>query len=174
LTKPIKMLPVLKILSSILADATGAPSGNRKWDRSSLMGAVHPLRILVAEDNIVNQKVILRILEQIGYRADIAANGFEVLEALKRQQYDVVLMDLQMPEMDGREATRLIRNKRTGLKQPRIIALTAEVVPESQERARAMGMDDIVNKPIQLDELIGALQGCSPLSNSIEVSSSSN
>ncbi|MCT7986698.1 response regulator [Laspinema sp. A4] len=119
-----------------------------------------PLRILLAEDNIVNQKVALRILDRMGYRADVANNGIEVLEALHRLSYDVILMDVQMPEMDGLEATRQICKKyadRLHLNKPRIIAMTANAMQGDREICLAAGMDDYITKPIRLEELIKAL-----------------
>ncbi len=110
------------------------------------------LRLLLAEDNIVNQKVALRMLRQIGYRADVASNGLEVLKALERQQYDVVLMDVQMPEMDGLEAAKAIRQQWPG-NGPRIIAITAYASKGDRETCLNAGMDDYISKPINLEEL---------------------
>jgi PAS domain S-box-containing protein len=122
------------------------------------MGKRHPLRILLAEDNLVNQKVALRILEQSGYRADIAANGKEVLQSIARQPYDVILMDVQMPEMDGLEATRQILDRWPKKKdRPRIIAMTANAMQSDRETCLAAGMDDYVAKPIRVPELMEAL-----------------
>jgi CheY-like chemotaxis protein len=118
---------------------------------------VHPLRILVAEDNAVNQKVALSLLERIGYRADVVANGQEAIDALLRQPYDVVLMDGQMPEMDGIEATRLIRRDVPAEQQPRIIAMTADALQGDRERYLSAGMDDYISKPIRLEDLVRAL-----------------
>ncbi|MGK7922429.1 MAG: response regulator, partial [Trichodesmium sp.] len=116
------------------------------------------LKILLAEDNVVNQKVALLQLQELGYRADVAANGIEVLEALRRQPYDVVLMDMQMPEMDGLEATRLIRQKLSGELSPLIIAVTANVMSEDREQCLEVGMDDLLAKPIKIPELVKALE----------------
>jgi CheY-like chemotaxis protein len=116
----------------------------------------HPLRILLAEDNVVNQKLALRLLEQMGYRADLASNGIEAIESLERQIYDVVLMDVQMPEMDGLEATRVIR-KFTNATQPYIIAMTANAMEGDRELCIAAGMNDYVSKPIRVHELVEAL-----------------
>jgi CheY-like chemotaxis protein len=123
------------------------------------MGKRHPLRILLAEDNLVNQKVALRILEQSGYRADIASNGREALEAIDRQPYDVILMDVQMPEMDGLEATRQIVTRWPRKKdRPYIIAMTADVMQGDRERCLVAGMDNYVGKPIRVFELIESLR----------------
>jgi len=121
------------------------------------MGERLPLSILLAEDNAVNQKLALRILQRLGYRADVAGNGLEVLQALQRQKYDVVLMDVQMPEMDGLEATRQILQRWPEGKRPRIIAMTANVMKEDQDACAAAGMDDYLSKPIQVDALMAAL-----------------
>ncbi|HET6447450.1 MAG TPA: response regulator, partial [candidate division Zixibacteria bacterium] len=118
----------------------------------------HPLRILVAEDNAVNQKLALRLLEKMGYRADVAGNGLEAVDALDRQPYDVILMDVQMPEMDGLEATREIVARWPAEKRPAIIAMTANVMEGDRETALEAGMDDYVAKPIRVEELMAALR----------------
>ncbi len=127
------------------------------------MGQRLPLRILLAEDNAVNQKLALRLLKRLGYGADVAGNGLEAIEALRRQSYDVVLMDVQMPEMDGLEATRAICAEWEAEKRPRIIALTANVMKEDRDACFAAGMDDYVGKPIRVEELMSALSRCQPL-----------
>ncbi len=120
----------------------------------------NPLRILLAEDNLINQKVALRLLSRLGYRADIVSNGLEALEGLHRQDYDVVLMDVQMPEMDGIEATRRIRRDLPAWRQPRVIALTANALEGDKEKYLAQGMDDYVSKPVRVQELTAALARC--------------
>ena len=117
-----------------------------------------PLRVLVAEDNPINQQLARLLLERAGYRADIVGNGLEVLDALDRRPYDVVLMDVLMPEMDGLEATRRIRAR--GLRTY-VVAVTANAVKGDREECLAAGVDDFVAKPIRLAELIRALSGCS-------------
>jgi len=121
-----------------------------------------PLRILLAEDNRINQKVALKIIERLGHRADVAADGVEVLEALERQAYDVVLMDIQMPRMDGLEATRRLRERFAGALGPRVVALTANVLDEDRRRCLAAGIDDFLSKPVTLAALAAALDRCSP------------
>ena len=116
-----------------------------------------PYQVLVAEDNPVNQKVACALLKKLGILADVATNGREVVEKLQRQSYDIVFMDVQMPEVDGLEATLLIRRSET-LTQPHIIAMTANVMPEDRDRCTNVGMDDFVAKPIRLDCLVEALQ----------------
>jgi PAS domain S-box-containing protein len=122
------------------------------------MGEKQPLRILLAEDNAVNQKVALRLLEKLGYRADIASNGLEVINAMDRLPYDLILMDVQMPEMDGVEATRYIRSHWENKKRPRIVAMTAHALEGTREWLIKEGMDDYVSKPVRIEEMIAALQ----------------
>ncbi|MGH3028437.1 MAG: response regulator, partial [Gaiellaceae bacterium] len=117
----------------------------------------HPLRILVTEDNVVNQRLALRMLVKLGYRADVAANGLEALEALERQPYDLVLMDVQMPEMDGVEATGRILERWAEEERPWIVAMTAEVMQGDREGFLAAGMNDYVAKPIRPRELVAAI-----------------
>ncbi|HEY9691361.1 MAG TPA: AAA family ATPase [Oculatellaceae cyanobacterium] len=121
-----------------------------------------PLRILVAEDNRVNQDVALHLLQAIGYRADIVSNGLEVLEALHSRPYDVVLMDVQMPEMDGLSATQQICSKWDSESRPWIIAMTANAMQGDKEECLAAGMNDYISKPIRIEELIQALSKCQP------------
>jgi len=160
LTKPIKASQLYNIIISIFAEQP-VKLAEAKTDIvfDPQMAQRHPLRILLAEDNVVNQKVTLRLLEKMGYRADLAANGLEVLEALwqTKQAYDVILMDIHMPEMDGAEATRQIRQTWSSSEQPYIIAMTANALPGDREQYLAVGMDDYISKPVQIHELIRAL-----------------
>jgi len=110
-----------------------------------------PLRILLAEDNAVNQKVALRMLKKLGYHADVAANGVEVLQSLERQPYDLILMDIQMPEMDGIEATKRIREK--SISNPKVVAMTAYALEGDREHFLRCGMDDYISKPVQIEQL---------------------
>lgn len=119
------------------------------------------LSILLAEDNLVNQIVTQRMLDKLGYRADVAANGIEVLQALERQHYDVVLMDVQMPEMDGLKATQAIRQKWPNREQPVIIAMTACALKGDREICLAAGMDGYISKPTKKEDLKVALETCS-------------
>ncbi len=124
-----------------------------------------PLRILLAEDNVVNQKVALHLLSRLGYRADVAGNGLEVLTALDRQVYDVILMDVQMPEMDGLEATRkIVSGAFPG--QPYIIAMTANAMEGDRQLCLDAGMNDYLSKPIRIDALEFVLSKCSPVARS--------
>lgn len=132
-----------------------------------------PLRILIAEDHVVNQKLALFMLKNMGYRAEVVGNGLEVLEALRRQSYDVVLMDVQMPEMDGLTATRLICQEWLPRVRPRIIAMTANAMQEDRQACLDAGMDDYVRKPIRVEELVQALKKCQWVERSQENSLSS-
>jgi CheY-like chemotaxis protein len=116
-----------------------------------------PIRVLVAEDNVVNQKVALRMLERLGIRADVAANGQEAVEMLAKLPYDVVFMDCHMPEKNGYEATAEIRRLQDSSQRVKIIAMTAEAVGDSRERCLAAGMDYFIAKPVRLEDLIGVL-----------------
>jgi PAS domain S-box-containing protein len=154
LTKPVKSRQLYDLLCKVLS---GAPSRAAVKPASGHeLGARYPLRILLAEDNAVNQKVALKILERMGYRADVASNGREAVQAVERQTYDVVLMDVQMPEMDGIEATTKIRDQ-LGEKRPWIIALTANALRGDRERYLGVGMDDYISKPIRVEDLVKAL-----------------
>ena len=136
-----------------------APSARRRRPQlDPTLAARHPLRILLAEDNAVNQKLALRLLQQMGYRADLASNGLEAIESVERQPYDVVLMDVQMPEMDGLEATRRIAARWPAGERPRIVAMTANAMQGDREACLAAGMDDYVVKPIRVDALVEALK----------------
>ncbi len=122
---------------------------------------VKDLHILLAEDNPVNSRIAILMLRKLGYKADSAANGLEVLQALDRQAYDVVLMDVQMPEMDGLEATREIR-RRWPSDSPRIVALTAHAIAGDKEKCLEAGMDDYLCKPVNLEDLQATLEHASP------------
>lgn len=121
-----------------------------------------PLRILLAEDNAVNQKMALLILSRLGYRADVAGNGLEAIAALRRQTYDLILMDVQMPEMDGLSATRYICKIWETARRPWIVAMTANAMQGDREQCLEAGMDDYVSKPIQIEGLVRALSRCNP------------
>jgi CheY-like chemotaxis protein len=166
LTKPIKTAQLHNVLVGILTKKM-PPVPRRDEETKPLfdpeMGRRLPLRILLAEDNAVNQKLAVHLLKRLGYRADVAGNGLEALEALRRQSYDVVLMDVQMPEMDGLEATRIICEEWPQQQRPRIIAMTANVMKEDRGTCLAAGMDDYIGKPIRVEELVASLHKCRPL-----------
>ena len=127
------------------------------------MAKNHPLRILLAEDNVVNQKVAIHILRRMGYQADVVGNGLEVISALSQRTYDLVFMDMQMPEMDGLETTRAIaQNCQNGkiIPKPRIVAMTANAMQGDREICLAAGMDDYLSKPIHNSELMRVLEEC--------------
>ncbi|MGB0387623.1 MAG: response regulator [Ardenticatenaceae bacterium] len=166
LTKPVKPSQLHDILACIFDNQETSVEYRSKENPESRfdpdMGQRHSLRILLAEDNSVNQKVALRLLERMGYRADVAANGLEVLAALQGLSYDVVLMDVQMPEMDGVDTTQYIRQHSDKSRQPRIVAMTANALKGDRERYLAAGMDDYISKPVRVEELVAALQRCDP------------
>src|SRR5258706_59268 len=160
LAKPIHQSQLFDTLVSLLAqDAEPKPAMQEpaKPRIDAGMAARHPLRILLAQDNVVNQKLALRILQQMGYRADLASNGIEAFESVGRQAYDVVLMDVQMPEMDGLEASRRICARWDPANRPRIIAMTANAMQGDRDMCLKAGMDDYLTKPIRVDRLVEAL-----------------
>jgi CheY-like chemotaxis protein/HPt (histidine-containing phosphotransfer) domain-containing protein len=126
-----------------------------------------PLRILLADDNPINQKVGTRLLERLGYGADVVGDGRQVLARLEQASYDAILMDVQMPEMDGLEASRAICARWAAGVRPRIIAMTAEAMQGDREKCLAAGMDDYVVKPVTLDRLAAALAKCHPLPDTV-------
>jgi CheY-like chemotaxis protein/HPt (histidine-containing phosphotransfer) domain-containing protein len=162
LSKPIKPSQLFDILVSILAnqprEASTAAKADAETQFDSAMSQRLPLRILLAEDNATNQKLALHLLARMGYRADLAANGLEALEAMERQTYDVVLMDMQMPEMDGLETTRQIHRRWSRRQHPYIIAMTANAMESDRETCLEAGMDDYVSKPIRVQALVDALE----------------
>jgi CheY-like chemotaxis protein len=159
LQKPLKPSALFDILMEIFA-GQGVVAPQEKPGKPTMdpkMAEQHPLRILLAEDNAVNQKLAIKLLSQMGYRADVAGNGLEAIEAIERQKYDVVLMDVQMPEMDGLEASRQICARWPRGERPRIVAMTANAMQGDKERCFEAGMDDYVSKPVRVGELISAL-----------------
>ena len=157
LAKPVKASQLYNALVKALAEHLPQPEAGEPIAEVG-KPATSSLRILLAEDNAVNQKVALRLLEELGYRADVASNGLEALETLERHPYDVVLMDVQMPELDGLDASRQICERWPAEVRPRIIAMTANAMPEDREACFAAGMDDYVAKPISADALADALK----------------
>jgi PAS domain S-box-containing protein len=171
LTKPVKPSQLFDLIAGtfkeMAATASGPASASEKVPAAVPVKVLpapvvgkpgSSVRVLLAEDNAVNQKVATHMLAAIGLRPDIAANGLEVLEALGRQTYDVILMDVQMPEMDGLEATRrIVAGQPDPAKRPWIIALTANAVQGDRELCLSVGMDDYISKPIKKEQLAGAL-----------------
>jgi PAS domain S-box-containing protein len=169
LNKPIKQSQLYNVLVNLLG---GEPLEVRLQGQTQLRRDIPllakeiPLRILLAEDHLVNQKVALQILQRMGYRADVAGNGLEVLQALRRLSYDVILMDMQMPEMDGLEAARQIQKlygQDQNTHRPRIIAVTANAMESDRADCIAAGMDDYISKPIRMEQLVEVLSQCQPL-----------
>ncbi|MEO8398306.1 MAG: response regulator [Ignavibacteriaceae bacterium] len=155
LTKPIRHSHLYKTLISVfeidLKNNKEEVSNHPEVDHK--LGETYPLRILVAEDNMVNQKVALKILEKMGFRSDVAANGIEVLEAIYRINYDIILMDILMPEMDGLEATKMIYKEVGNENRPIIIAMTANAMQGDRETCLDAGMDDYISKPVRIEEI---------------------
>ncbi len=165
LSKPVKPSQlfdaVATILDTIAATEQLGPTDHRKPPLSRDPEDRSSLKILLAEDNIVNQRVALRLLEKLGYRADVAVDGNQVLESLKRQSYDIVLMDVQMPEMDGLEASRQIARICGPERKPWIIAMTANAMQGDREACFDAGMDDYLSKPVQMPTLRSVLERAS-------------
>ena len=159
LTKPVKPSQLYDVLAKLFWR-----SGEQAAEKTEAPAAAGPEacfmdRILLAEDNVVNQKVALSMLQKLGFRADVAANGLEVIAAVERQPYDVILMDVQMPEMDGLEASRRLAQLRPdAARRPWIIALTANAMQGDREMCLAAGMDDYISKPIKRAELLAAIE----------------
>jgi CheY-like chemotaxis protein len=165
LKKPIHPASLYDLLINAFS-GTGQPVDVTKPESGEFnktMGLKHPLRILIVEDNKINQIVLKRMLERLGYQADIVSDGQEALLALESQPYDVVLMDIQMPNLDGVAATRIIHERWPQPKQPTIIAMTAYALIGDREYYLSLGMDEYISKPIAVKELVAALYACKPL-----------
>jgi CheY-like chemotaxis protein len=168
LRKPILPQALFDVLQRVLTSAPAAAVRAQPaaaWDAT--LGVRQPLRILVAEDNLVNRKVMQALLRRFGYTADYAGNGIEAVAAVTAHSYDVVLMDVQMPELDGQEATRRIRALGDAAQQPHIIAVTANAFADQRKDYLTVGMDDYISKPIEpallaavLDRAWKALRDC--------------
>ncbi|KAA3660033.1 MAG: response regulator [Chloroflexi bacterium] len=167
LKKPIRPSKLFQALTLCFDDLTH-PQTKVDSDEQQLfdqeMAQKHPLRILLVEDNKINQLVATRLLQRLGYRIDVVGDGQEALYALERQAYDVVLMDIQMPVMDGVTATKQIRHRWPETQQPTIIAMTANALKGDRETYLAAGMNDYISKPVQLPAIIDALYKSHPLS----------
>jgi len=161
IAKPVKESTLREVLGSLFLDATGQKSAARDpaLRRHMESGVVNRvLRVLVAEDNPVNQKVALRMLEKLGCRADIVANGKEAVDALLHLPYDMVFMDCNMPEMDGFTATQRIRENETGGGHTVIVAMTANALEGDREKCLSVGMDDYISKPVDQKTLAAIIQ----------------
>ncbi len=161
LTKPVRPSELLNCLTSVLGGGDQAVSRESGKPRHKAVPKLRqrPMRVLVAEDNVANQQVMLGLLNKLGLRADAVANGAEAIRALQSIPYDVVLMDVEMPEMDGLEATRRIRNGQSGVRsrQVPIIAMTAHALHGDRERCLQAGMNDYLAKPVELSALVRTL-----------------
>ncbi len=165
LPKPIKQSQFYELLMQIWGTdpgLTSAPPRQVAATKAEIpwLAVQHPLRVLLAEDNVVNQKVALHLLQRMGYRADIAGNGLEVLAALHHQPYDLILMDIQMPEMDGLTATQQICREWSATERPQIVAMTANAMQGDRKICLQAGMDDYISKPIRVGELVRVLREC--------------
>jgi PAS domain S-box-containing protein len=165
LAKPLKASQLYNTLLHLLTAGEAGTAAEATEPATEGNPVTSSLRILLAEDNAMNQKVALRLLERLGYGADVATNGLEAIEALERRTYDVVLMDVQMPELDGLDASRRICERWPEESRPRIIAMTANALPEDREACFEAGMNDYVAKPIRAEELAAALKRARPLGN---------
>jgi PAS domain S-box-containing protein len=163
LTKPVKQSHLYESILGVVAGQTFPSRRPPRPEVDPTLGVQVPLRLLLAEDNVINQKVALMLLRRLGYTADVVANGREVLEATRRRNYDVVLMDVQMPEMDGLEATRRLRARAGDGPRPRIIAMTANVMEGDRQACLDAGMDDYLGKPLRIGEIMLALRRSSKL-----------
>jgi signal transduction histidine kinase/DNA-binding response OmpR family regulator/HPt (histidine-containing phosphotransfer) domain-containing protein len=163
LSKPLKLSHLHDRLLETVAAARKPTASAPEPARVETSVAMAPLRILLAEDNEINQKVATRLLERLGHRADLASDGREALARLEHAAYDVVLMDVQMPDMDGLEASRAICARWPTGRRPRIVAMTAEAMQGDREKCLAAGMDDYIVKPVTLDQLREALARCPSL-----------
>ncbi|MDB5025944.1 MAG: response regulator [Mucilaginibacter sp.] len=157
LTKPVKPLYLERVILNQFQHQSQEQEPQESHQKLSKEFALSkPLHILVAEDNLINQKMILKILEKLGYQASLANTGREAIHMLDREFYDLILMDVQMPEMDGLECTRYIRDNYT--RQPVIIAMTANAMVEDREECIRAGMDNYIPKPVKIEILVGMLQ----------------
>ncbi len=151
LTKPVRGQALRSTLCELLSAAPPPPSKENETPEPPLIK--QPLRILVVEDNKVNQRVTLRILDKLGYEADLACDGIEAIDTAQQRPYDLILMDIQMPQMDGLEATRILREKLPGENRPKIVGLSAHAMNENRTAAVAAGMDGYLHKPVRTAEL---------------------
>jgi CheY-like chemotaxis protein len=158
LTKPVKHAVLAKQILKVLRENTTNPREERRptiKEPSGELAQQYPMSILVAEDNLINMKIAQRVLGKLGYTTDAAGNGKEALDAIQLKEYDLILMDVQMPELDGLEATKLIRQR--SAHQPVIIAMTANAMQGDREICLDAGMNDYISKPVKLEDLINMI-----------------
>ena len=158
-TKPLKDAAFMHAVTTLFSVIPEEQEATVIRPDSHVLAQEFPLRVLLAEDNPVNQKVALGYLERMGYHADLVGNGTQAVSILETRTYDLILMDLQMPEMDGLEASRQIRRRFPADRQPKIIALTANAMEGDRELCLAAGMDDYISKPVKLHEIAAAIRG---------------
>lgn len=172
LTKPVKMSALFSAISKVVMGSRHPQSSAETGPRPSQANE-YPLRILVAEDNLSNQRVIQVLIERLGYHPDIVSNGREAFETVKAESVDVILMDIHMPEMDGLVASQKIRESLPDLKQPQIIALTADASTEDREKCFAAGMNAFLSKPIRIAQLATALRDAHAARHKVDKDSTS-
>lgn len=170
LTKPTKPAQLYEVFMRVVAGSK--PAEQKAPTPSKLdpnLASRLPMRVLICDDNVINQKVALRLVQQMGYRADLTANGIETLAALDRQPYDIIFLDVMMPEMDGLEATRVIRERQRDIKKfPNyktpiiIVAMTASVMPEDRDKCLQAGMDDYIAKPVRPEDVRAVIERWGP------------
>lgn len=166
IAKPVKASALRERLITIFSKKIGATNDIGEESTGERLASVLPRKILLAEDHLINQKLAIATLERLGYRPDVAANGLEVIAAVKRQRYDIILMDVQMPEMNGLEATRRIRQMLPSDKQPHIVAITANATVQDRNDCLDAGMNDYLAKPFRPLDLVAALKKSAPMSES--------
>lgn len=155
ISKPLKQNDLYRALVNMFSEQIpkAGKQTESKTQFDSTLALRYPLSILLAEDHMINQRLAVRLLEKMGYKVDVAANGKEVLEALKNRNYDLVFMDVQMPEIDGLEATRQIRSDPSIEPKPLVIAMTAAALSEDREKCIDAGMNDYISKPVNIEEM---------------------
>jgi CheY-like chemotaxis protein len=167
LVKPVRRQALSDALKELFSGQSPAPTRSASevvFDRK--LADRLPLRLLLADDNAVNQKVGVALLKKLGYDADVVSDGKQAVAALERADYDLIFMDVQMPEMDGMEASRIISGRwyEPGKRRPRIVAMTGNAMQGDRERCLEAGMDDYISKPVRITDLVAALEKWGPAS----------
>ena len=162
--KPVKQSQLFNAILEVLAGKEFLQERRMKTvqKEEEIAFGPSPVKILIAEDGVVNKKILLRMLKQIGCAADVVSDGLQAVKAVEAVHYDIVFMDVHMPEMDGLEATRKIVNSRTANERPKIIALTADAMSGDKEKCIEAGMDDYITKPVRLEEVVSAVKRWAP------------